>query len=72
MIQVLLSKNPTPESTGLKSNVIYAISKSPKVYTKKQMIDAFQFLNSIDKMLKTGKIDIKWLVDYVVCKVLTV
>ena len=72
LIQVLLSNNPTPETTGLKSNVIYAIRKSPRVYTNKQIIDAFLFLTDIDRMLKTGMIDTKWLVDYVICKVLTV
>lgn len=72
LIQVLLSSNPTPESTGLKSNVIYAIRKSPRVYTSKQMIDCFLFLTDIDRMLKVGMIDTKWLVDYVICKVLTI
>ena len=66
-----LASNPTPENTGLKSNVIYAINKSPRVYTKTQLLDAYQFLNNIDKMLKTGQIDVKWLVDYTLCKVLT-
>ena len=71
LILVWLASNPTPENTGLKSNVIYAINKSPRVYTKTQLLDAYQFLNNIDKMLKTGQIDVKWLVDYTLCKVLT-
>lgn len=70
LIQVLLAKNPTPENTGLKSSMIYAISKN-RNYTKRQMLNNFLFLTNIDKMLKTGKIEIKWLIDYAVCKVLT-
>ena len=71
MIQVWLAKQATPKSTGLKSNVIYALSKQPRVYDKQQLLKSFQLLNDIDKQLKTGNIDTKWLIDYVVCRVLT-
>ena len=71
LIQVWLAKNPTPENTGLKSNVIYAINKSKRVYSKEQLIKIFLFLTDIDRQLKTGMIDTKWIIDYVVCKVLT-
>ena len=71
LIQVWLAKQATPESTGLKSNVIYALSKQPRVYDKQQLLKSFQLLNDIDKQLKTGNIDTKWLIDYVVCRVLT-
>lgn len=72
LILVWLASNPTPESTGLKSNVIYAIKNSPKVFTKRQLISAFQFLNNVDKMLKTGQLcDMSELIDFVICKVLT-
>lgn len=71
LIRVLLATNPTPETTGLNSKVIYAIRNSKKVYSANQLIDAFQFLNSIDRMLKEGKIDTTWLIDYVICKVLS-
>lgn len=69
---VWLANNPTPENTGLRSNVIYAINKSPRTFTKKQLLDAYQFLNSIDRLLKTGQLcDMNKLIDYVICKVLT-
>ena len=71
LIQVWMSKQPTPENTGLKSNVIYAISKQPKVYSKDQLLDSFLLLSGIDKELKSGNIDVKRLIDYVVCRVLT-
>ena len=72
LILVLLASNPTEQNTGLKSNVIYAIKKSPCMFNKNQILDAFQFLNNIDFMLKTGKIEIPWLIDYTICKVLTI
>ena len=72
LILVWLANNPTPENTGLKSNVIYAINKSPRTFTKKQLLDTYQFLNSIDRLLKTGQLcDMNKLIDYVICKVLT-
>ena len=71
LIQVWLAKQATPDSTGLKSNVIYVLNKQPRVYTKEQLIAAFQLLNNIDKELKSGNIEIKWLIDYVICRVMT-
>lgn len=72
LILVWLANNPTPENTGLKSNVIYAINKSPRTFTKKQLLDTYQFLNSIDKLLKTGQLcEMNKLIDYTICKILT-
>ena len=71
LMQVWLSNNPTPENTGLKSNVIYAINKSPRVYSKQQLLSCFETMTDIDRMLKTGELcEMKYLIDYVVCKVL--
>lgn len=72
LILVWLASNPTPDTTGLKSNVIYAINKSPRVFNKNQLLNIYQFLNSIDKNLKTGNLcDISHLIDYVICKIFT-
>ena len=46
-ISVWLAKNPTEENTGLKRNVIYAISKQPKVFNKEQLIRSFQFVGEV-------------------------
>lgn len=73
LMQVWLAKNPTPENTGLKSNVIYAINKSPRVYSKEQLIRCFLEMTDIDRKLKTGNLcDMKNLIDYCVCKVLCI
>ena len=71
MIQVWFSKNPTPETTGLKANVIYAINKAPKVFNKEQVLQCFIEMVNIDKKLKTGLIETKYLIDYCVCKILS-
>lgn len=71
LITVLLHPNPTEASTGLKNNVIYAIKKSGTRYNKNQLIKSFEFLCDIDRRLKIGEIDTKWLIDWVICNILT-
>lgn len=71
MIQVWLSSNPTPESTGLKSNQIWAIKKLPRCYSKEQLINIFEMLSDMDRRLKTGEIAENQMVDYMLLKILT-
>lgn len=70
MIQVWLSSNPTPESTGLKNNQIWAIKKLPRVYSKEQLINIFELLSDMDRRLKTGEIAENQMVDYMILKTL--
>lgn len=71
MISVWLDQSPTPESTGLKSNQIWAIRNIPRNYNRQQLIDAFKFLTSLDSELKQGNLPNEVLTDYIVCKVLS-
>lgn len=71
LIQVWLAKNPTPENTGLESGMIWVIKNQPRVFNTQQLLDSFLFLTNIDKQLKTGGIDTQWLIDYVICRVMT-
>ncbi len=71
LIQVWLALKATPENTGLKSGMIYAINKQPKVFNKEQLLKSFLLLTDIDRQLRSGNIDTKWLVDYLVCRILT-
>lgn len=71
MISVWLDQSPTPESTGLKSNQIWAIRNIPRNYNRQQLIDVFKFLTSLDSELKQGNLPNEVLTDYIVCKVLS-
>ena len=72
LLQVWLAKNPTPENTGLKSGMIYAIKNQPRVFNKEQLLKSFLLLTSIDKKLKTGTLcDMKNLIDYVICRIMS-
>ena len=72
LISVWLNPNPTPENTGLKSNQIYAINRLPRVFTKKQLIDIFEEVSTIDYRLKSGQIPAEMITDYLIVKVLSI
>lgn len=70
LAMVWMNKNPTPETTGLKSNQIYAINKSPRVYSKEQLISILNLLTIADTKMKLGEIPEPILLDYVLVNVL--
>ena len=72
LILVWFDKNPTPDSTGLKSNQIWAIRNLPKNYSKDQLINIFKFLTTIDLKLKKGELlNMEDLTSYVIGKILS-
>lgn len=71
MISVWLDQSPTPESTGLKSNQIWAIRNIPRNYNRQQLINIFKFLTSLDSELKQGNLPNEVLADYIICKILS-
>lgn len=70
LLQVWGSKNPTPESTGLSSKQIYAISKLPRVWTERQLVDILELISSIDYRIKIGSMPMNILRDYLVINIL--
>ena len=72
MLVVWFDRNPTPDSTGLKSNQIWAIRNLPRSYSRDQLIQIFKFLTSLDLSLKQGKLpNMENLTDYVIGKILS-
>jgi hypothetical protein len=72
IINVQLSVNPTPESVGLKPNQFNAVRYNCGKYSKEQLIKILGVISSIDKKIKTGEIDLKFIVDYLILKILTI
>lgn len=70
LLKVWGSKNPTPENTGLSSKQIYAIQKTNKVWTLKQLVNIIKFLTNIDYQLKTGLLSNINIRDYIVMKLM--
>ena len=72
LIMVYFNSNPTPETTGLDSKVIYAIRKQPLKYNQEQIVKAFEFLCDIDRQVKSGELPADILIDYLLIKTLSV
>lgn len=70
LLQVWCSRNPTPENTGLSSKQIYAISKLPRVWSEKQLVDILELISSIDYRIKIGAMPMNILRDYLVINIL--
>ena len=72
IIDVQLSVNASAESLGLKPNQYWAIKKhSCGFYTKEQLMYIYSFLTDLDKKIKLGEMPMEYLVDYIICKVMT-
>lgn len=71
MVLVHLQSNPTPENTGLDSRQLYAIKKTPNVFTHKQLVDVYEFLCGVDSMIKEGNLPTELTIDYMLIKILS-
>lgn len=71
LLSVQLSLNPTTESLGIDSKQLYALKKMPRVYSQEQLINIYLFLCDIDRKIKSGELPTELVIDYILCKVLT-
>lgn len=72
VVAIQLSRNPTPENTGIKSGQFYAIKKNNIGYYNKDSLYAIiKFLSGVDKMIKSGKLPIEISIDYIVYNILS-
>ena len=72
LIMVKTSRNPTPEALGMSDKQIYAIKRLPMVYSQSQLFKIFDIVSDADRQGKSGEIDPKYIVDYLLIKILTV
>lgn len=71
LVSVWLGNNPTPQSTGMSSKQIYAISRLPRVWTGEQLVHIMEFITGIDYKIKTGVLPVNQLRDYIVVNLLS-
>ncbi len=69
IINVQMSNNPTPESTGLNPKQLYAIKHKTGYYSQYQLIDIFEFLTLVDYKLKTGELPADKIIDYILINI---
>lgn len=72
MLLVQTSSNPTPESIGLDSKVIYAIKKLPRVFNSDQLVKIYSMLLDIDRLIKTGELPAELAIDYMIVKIMSI
>ena len=71
IVKVWMSNNPTEQTTGMKSNQIYAINKLQRTYSKESLIKILDFLCKVDYNIKEGNLPSDIASDYMMMKVLT-
>lgn len=70
IISIQLSRNTSAESLNISGKQFWAIQKySCNHYTAEQLVSIYKFLLSIDYGIKTGNIDTKNLIEYIICKI---
>ena len=72
VIDIQLAKNATAESVGVSSKQFWAIQKySCGYYNRQELIYIYELLTSIDYKVKSGEISTDLILDYIICKILT-
>ena len=71
VVNVQMGINPTAESLGLKQNQFNAIKYNCGYYSSASLINIMQFLTNIDYRIKTGNLDTKIMLDYIVMSILS-
>ena len=73
IIDIQLARNATAESVGVSGKQFWAIKNySCGYYSKEELVEIFKFLNGLDYKIKSGQIDTSLLVDYIICKIMTI
>ena len=73
VIDIQLNPKATAESLKMSSKQFWAIKKySCGYYTREQLISIYTMLNDCDYYIKSGYIDSKFIVSYIITKIMTV
>ena len=72
VIDIQLARNATDESVGVSSRQFWAIKNySCGHYSKDELVYIYKLLTGIDYKVKSGKLDTSMLINYIICKILT-
>lgn len=72
VIDIQLAKNPTAESTGMSSKQFWAVKNySCGFYSRDELIFIYQFLTDIDYKIKSGLLNSSMIINYIICKILS-
>ena len=72
IIDVQLARNATAESVGVSEKQFWAIKNySCGYYSKQELMKIYSMLTDIDYQIKSGQLDTTILVDYIICKIMS-
>ena len=71
IVNIQLGINPTAESLGMKPNQFNAIKRNCGHYSGAQLVEILKFLTGIDNRVKTGQLDTKIMIDYMLLSILS-
>ena len=72
VIDIQLARNATDEFVGVSSRQFWAIKNySCGHYSKDELVYIYKLLTGIDYKVKSGKLDTSMLINYIICKILT-
>lgn len=73
IINIQLGKSSTPESVGISPKQYWAIKKySVGYYEADKLIKIFRELSDIDRKVKMGNFDVKYMIDYICLKIMQI
>lgn len=70
IINIQLGKNPTAESLGLKPKQFIALKYRINKYSNSALLNIFKLLTEVDFKLKTGKLPVDLIIDYLYLHIL--
>ena len=70
VLRVQLNPSVNPESIGLNQKQFWAIKYNCNFYNKDQLMKIFNLITEIDKKIKTGQMEVKYIIDYVITSIL--
>lgn len=69
IIKIQLTNNATPEGTNIPSKQFWAIKHNCGIYTKQKLITIFIMLTDLDRKIKTGELNVSFLIDYILVNI---
>lgn len=73
LIDIQLAINPTPQSVGVSDKQYWVLKKySSGYYNREELVKIYKWLLDIDKRIKNGELDTKYLNEYIITKIINI
>lgn len=73
LIDIQLAINPTPQSVGVSDKQYWVLKKyNSGYYNREELVKIYEWLLDIDKRIKNGELDTKYLNEYIITKIINI